>query len=113
MRKMAILVAGALVGVLLIGLIETKVIENNKVQNSLTNGVKSKNSRINDLIKEGLVKIEDNKFEEAIQIFDRVLQVDPNNKEAKELRQNAQNAVSLLDSNNSEEYKMIKESFTH
>lgn len=113
MRKMAILVAGALVGVLLIGLIETKVIENNKVQNSLTNGVKSKNSRINDLIKEGLVKIEDNKFEEAIQIFDRVLEVDPNNKEAKELRQNAQNAVSLLDSNNNEEYKMIKETFTH
>lgn len=110
MRKRAILVAGALVGVLLIG---TKVIENNKVENSLTNGVKSKNSRINNLIKEGLAKIEDNKFEEAIQIFDRVLEADPNNKEAKELRQNAQNAVSLLDSNNNEEYKMIKESFTH
>lgn len=110
MRKRAILVAGALVGVLLIG---TKVIENNKVENSLTNGVKSKNSKINNLIKEGLAKIEDNKFEEAIQIFDRVLQVDSNNKEAKELRQNAQNAVSLLDSNNNEEYKMIKESFTH
>lgn len=113
MRKRAILVAGALVGVLLIGLIGTKVIENNKVENSLTNGVKSKNYRINNLIKEGLAKIEDNKFEEAIQIFDRVLQVDSNNKEAKELRQNAQNAVSLLDSNNNEEYKMIKESFTH
>ncbi|OPF51954.1 hypothetical protein BH721_10815 [Clostridium baratii] len=113
MRKRAILVAGALVGVLLIGLIGTKVIENNKVENSLTNGVKSKNYRINNLIKEGLAKIEDNKFEEAIQIFDRVLQVDSNNKEAKELRQNAQNAVILLDSNNNEEYKMIKESFTH
>lgn len=113
MRKRAILVAGVLVGVLLTGLSGAKVIENNRLENSLTNGVKSKDSKINNLIQEGLAKIEDNKFEEAIQIFDRVLESDPNNKEAKEFRQNAQNTISLIDSNDKEEYKMIKESFAH
>lgn len=102
MRKRAILVAGALVGVLLVGLSGRKAIEDN-----------TKNSRSNTLIQEGLAKIEDNKLEEAIQIFDRVLESDPNNKEAMELRQTAQNTISLLDSNDKEEYKMIRESFEH
>ncbi|AIY82746.1 MAG: hypothetical protein KIB43_05970 [Clostridium baratii] len=103
MKKRAILVAGALVGAILVGLSGIKDIEDNR----------TKNSRTNILIQEGLAKIEDNKFEEAIQIFDRVLESDPNNKEAMELRQIAQNTISLLDSNDKEEYKRIKESFTH
>ncbi|KJU70833.1 hypothetical protein [Clostridium baratii] len=103
MRKRAILVAGALVGAILVGLSGIKDIEDNR----------TKNSRTNTLIQEGLAKIEDNKLEEAIQIFDRVLEVDPSNKEAMELRQTAQNTISLLDSNDKEEYKRIKESFEH
>lgn len=101
MRKREILVAVALVGAILVGLIGINNIEDNR----------TKNSRTNALIQEGLAKIEDNKLEEAIQIFDRVLKVDPNNKEAMELRQTTQNTISLLDSNDKEEYKMIKESF--
>ena len=66
MRKRAILVAGALVGAILVGLSGIKDIEDNR----------TKNSRTNTLIQEGLAKIEDNKLEEAIQIFDRVLEVD-------------------------------------
>lgn len=103
MRKRAILVGGALLGALLFGLSGIKDVKDNRI----------KNSRTSTLIQEGLAKIEDNKFEEAIQIFDRVLESDPSNKEAMELRQTAQNTISLLDSNDKEEYKMIKESFEH